>query len=328
MKSKLAVAVAATLAFATSAQAAQRAAPEAAAQNYPTRPIRVIVPQAPGGSNDIMARYIGASLAERLGRQVVIDNRPGAEGMIGTEIVARANPDGYTLLMASTAFTMNPAVIRKLPYDPIKDFDFVAMFGRAPVIVTVGPAVPATSLQDLVALGKSKPNYITMASAGGFMHFVSAMFRSQGGFKAEIALYKGGAPALIDVVSGQAHVAVATPPTAGPHLRGGRLRPLAVSSAKRLAAYPDVPTTAESGMPNYDAAIWWAWAATGGTPAGVVRKLNTEIAAILQLPETAKRFSVESAEIDIRTPEELRKMIPADLAKWAKVAQDAGMPKH
>ncbi len=327
MKSNLAMAVA-VLAFTTCAQAAQRAGPGDAAQSYPVRPIRVIVPQAPGGSNDIMARYIGGHLGERLGRQVVIDNRPGAEGMIGTETVARANPDGYTLLMASTAFTMNPAVIRKLPYDPIKDFDFVAMFGRAPVIVTVGPAVPAKSLQELLALGKSKPNYLTIASAGGFMHFVSAMFRSQGGFTAEIALYKGGAPALIDVVSGQAHMAVATPLTAGPHIRGGKLRPLAVTSAKRLATMPDVPTTAEAGMPGYDAAIWWAWAATGGTPGGVIKKLNSEIAAILQLPDTAKRFAVESAEVEIRTPEELRKMIPADLAKWAKVAQDAGMQKH
>ena len=327
MKSNFAVTVVSVLAFTTCAQAAQRAGPDAGA-SYPVRPIRVIVPQAPGGSNDIFARYIGAALAERVGRQVVIDNRPGADGMIGTEIVARANPDGYTLLMASTAFTMNPAVIRKLPYDPVKDFAFVASFGRAPVIITVGPSVPATSLQDLVSLGKSKPNYLTIASAGGFMHFVSAMFRSQGGFNAEIALYKGGAPALIDVVSGQAHMAIATPPTAGPHIRGGKLKPLAVTSPKRLAILPEVPTTAEAGMPAYDAAIWWAWATTAGTPESVIRKLNTEIAAILQMPEIAKRFAVESAEVEIRTPEQLRKMIPADLAKWAKVAQDAGMQKH
>jgi tripartite-type tricarboxylate transporter receptor subunit TctC len=328
MKSNLVMTMVSMLAFTTCAQAAQRSASDSAGQNFPARPIRVIVPQAPGGSNDIMARYIGGHLTERIGRQVVVDNRPGAEGMIGTEIVAHANPDGYTLLMASTAFTMNPAVIKKLPYDPIKDFDWVATFGRAPVVITVGPSASVNSLQDLIALAKSKPNYITMASAGGFMHFVSAMFRSHAGFKAEIALYKGGAPALIDVMSGQAHMAVATIPTANPHIRSGRIKALAIGGTKRAASMPDVPTAAEAGLPSYEAAIWWAWATTAGTPAAVINKMNTEIAAILKLPDTVRRFAVDSAEVDIRTPAEIRKMIPADLAKWAKVAQDAGMQKH
>jgi tripartite-type tricarboxylate transporter receptor subunit TctC len=316
------------LAFATCAPAAQRSASEGAGATYPVRPIRVVVPQAPGGSNDIMARYIGGRLAERVGRQVVVDNRPGAEGMIGTEIVARANPDGYTLLMASTAFTMNPAVIRRLPYDPVKDFDWAATFGKAPVVITVGPSAKVNSLQDLIALAKSKPNYITMASAGGFMHFVSAMFRSHAGFKGEIALYKGGAPALLDVISGQAHMAVATIPTSNPHIRAGRIKALAVGATKRASSLPDVPTSVEAGLPSYQAEIWWAWATTAGTPQAVINKLNTEIAAILALPETAKRFAVDSAEVDIRTPAEIRKMIRTDLAKWAKVAQDAGMEKR
>lgn len=328
MKQSLAVLLLSVLALFTCAHAAQRAAPDRDVSSYPTRPLRVIVPQAPGGSNDILARYIGGHLGERLGKQVVVDNRPGAEGMIGTETVARANPDGYTILMASTAFTMNPAVVKKLPYDPVKDFDWIATFGRAPVIVTVGPAVPANTLQDLIAFGKSKPNYITMASAGGFMHFASAMFRSHAGIKAEIALYKGGAPALIDVISGQAHVATATAVTAGPQIRSGKLKPLAVTSAKRVPAMPEVPTSAEAGLPSYDAAIWWGWATTAGTPEAVINKLNKEIAAILQMPETAKRFALESAEVEIRTPAEIRKMIPVDLAKWEKVARDAGMPKQ
>ena len=328
MKSNLAMTAVSVLAFATCAQAAQRSASDGAGLNYPAKPIRVIVPQAPGGSNDIMARYVGGLLSERLGRQVVVDNRPGAEGMIATETVARANPDGYTLLMASTAFTMNPAVVKKLPYDPIKDFDWVATFGKAPVVITVGPAAPVNSLRDLIALGKSKSNYITMASAGGFMHFVSAMFRSHAGFKGEIALYKGGAPALIDVMSGQAHMAVATIPTSNTHIRSGKIKALAVGATKRAPSLPDVPTTVEAGLPSYQAEIWWAWATTAGTPVAVLNKLNTEIAAILVLPETAKRFAVDSAEVDIRTPAEIRKMIPADLAKWAKVAKDAGMEKR
>lgn len=328
MKTRIAMTAVSVLAIATYSQAAQRSASEGAGANYPVRPIRVVVPQAPGGSNDIMARYIGGQLTERLGRQVVVDNRPGAEGMIGTEIVARANPDGYTLLMASTAFTMNPAVIRKLPYDPVKDFDWAATFGKAPVVITVGPAAKVNSLQELIALAKSKPNYITMASAGGFMHFVSAMFRSHAGFKGEIALYKGGAPALLDVISGQAHMAVATIPTSNPHIRAGRVKALAVGATKRASSLPDVPTSVEAGLPSYQAEIWWAWATTAGTPQAVINKLNKEIAAILALPETAKRFAVDSAEVDIRTPAEIRKMIRADLAKWAKVAEDAGMEKR
>ena len=328
MNSKLGMTIITLLALAPCAHAAQRSAADGAAKDYPSRPIRVIVPQAPGGSNDIMARYVGGVLAERLGRQVVVDNRAGAEGMIGTETVARANPDGYTLLMASTAFTMNPAVIKKLPYDPVKDFDWVATFGRAPVVIVVGPGAPVNSLRELIALGKSKPNYLTMASAGGFMHFVSAMFRSHAGFTGEIALYKGGAPAMIDVISGQAHMAVATIPTANPHLRSGKIKPLAVGATKRAPSLPDVPSTVEAGLPSYQADIWWAWATTAGTPHAIVNKLNAEIAAILALPETAKRFAVDSAEVDIRTPAEIRKMIPADLAKWAKVARDAGMQKQ
>ena len=323
---KVALAVTAAL-IATSTHAAQRA-PKEDSSSYPTKPIRVLVPQAPGGSNDIMARYIGGHVAERLGKQVVVDNRPGAEGMIATETVARANPDGYTLLMASTAFTMNPAVLKKLPYDPVKDFDWIAMFGRAPVIVTVNPSLPVATLQDLITLGKSKPNYLTLASAGGFMHFASAMFRSHAGFKGEIALYKGGAPALIDVISGQAHVATATAVTASSQVRSGKLKPLAVSSPKRIAAFPDIPTTSEAGLPSYDASIWWAWATTAGTPPAVLNKLNQEITAILQTPETAKRFATESAEVEMKSPAEMKKFIPADLAKWEKVAKEAGMAKN
>ncbi len=319
-------------AFATSAvlimvlsSGAQAAAGDADA-NFPTKPIRLVVPQAPGGSNDIMARYFGGQLGERWNRQVVVDNRPGAEGMIGSELVARAAPDGYTLLMASTAFTMNPAVIRKMPYDSVKDFVFVATFGRAPVVIAVGPSLPVTSIKELVALGKSKPNYITMASAGGFMHFVSAMFRSYAGIDSAIALYKGGAPALTDVSGGHAHMAVATVPTISPYLRTGRVKALATGGAKRLALMPDLPTVDEAGLPGYEASIWWGWAATGGTPAGVVNKFNKEVAAILKIPETAKRMAAEGAELEGRSPADIRKMIADDLVKWAKVAKDANMP--
>jgi tripartite-type tricarboxylate transporter receptor subunit TctC len=326
MKSNFATGVVLMLASVTGAFAAQ--GPAADASGYPTKPIRVVVPQGPSGSNDIMARYIGGKLGERLGRQVVVDNRPGADGMIGTDIVAKAAPDGYTMLMASAAFTQNPAVISKLPYDPIKDFDWVAIFGRAPVVIVVGPSLPVGSLKELIALGKSKPNYITIASAGGFMHFVSAMFRSHAKIDATIALYKGGAPALTDVSGGHAHMGVATAVTAGAFLRSGRVKPIAIGGPKRLASLPGVPTAAEAGLPSYDASIWWGWATAAHTPSAIINKLNKEIAVILALPETAKRFATEDAEVEIMTPAEIRKMITADLVKWEKVARDAGMQKQ
>lgn len=300
----------------------------AGAQDFPTKPIRLIVPQAPGGSNDIMARYFGGMVAERVGKQVVIDNRPGAEGMIGTDTVAKANPDGYTLLMASTAFTQNPAVYSKLPYDPVKDFDWVGTLGAAPVVVCVSASLPVKTVQELIALGKSKPKGLTIASAGGFMHFVSAMFRSRAAVPAEIVLYRGGAPAIIDVISGQAQVAVGTIVTAGPQIRAGKLRALAVGSQKRSAVLPDVPTLAEAGVPNYEASIWWGWATRAGTPMAVLNRLSSEVQQIQKLPETAKRFEAEGAEIIVRTPLEMKKYVPEDLDKWAKVARDANMPRQ
>lgn len=296
--------------------------------DFPVKPIRLMVPQAPGGSNDIMARYFGAQVAERIGKQVVVDNRPGAEGMIGTDIVAKANPDGYTLLMASAAFTMNPAVYTKLPYDPVKDFDWVGMLGSAPVVVCVSSALPVKNVQELITYGKAQPKGLTIASAGGFMHFVSAMFRSRAGLPSEVVLYRGGAPAIIDVISGQAHIAVATIVTAGPQLRAGKLKPLATGSLKRAAALPDVPTLAEAGVPNYDASIWWGWASRAGTPQSVLNRLSNEIIAIQKLPETAKRFAAEGAEVIVMTPAEMRKMIPADIEKWKKVAVEANMPRN
>jgi tripartite-type tricarboxylate transporter receptor subunit TctC len=296
--------------------------------DFPSKPIRLIVPQAPGGSNDIMARYFGAQVGERIGKQIVVDNRPGAEGMIGTDMVAKANPDGYTLLMASAAFTMNPAVYTKLPYDPVKDFDWVGMLGSAPVVVCVSASLPVKNVQELIAYGKAQPKGLTIASAGGFMHFVSAMFRSRAGIPSEVVLYRGGAPAIVDVMSGQAHIAVATIVTAGPQLRAGKLKPLATGSSQRSAALPDVPTLAEAGVPNYEASIWWGWASRAGTPQSVLNRLSNEIVAIQKQPETIKRFAAEGAEVIVRTPADMRNLIPADIEKWKKVAIEANMPRN
>ena len=296
----------------------------AAETQFPTRPIRLLVPQAAGGSNDIMARNVANHLTQTFGKQVVVDNRPGAEGIIGTEIVARSAPDGYTLLLASAAFTMNPAV-RKLPYDSLTAFDWVAKLGSGPTVLTVGPLLPVGTVKEILAIGKEKPGVVTMASAGGFQHFGTALFRSLSGVDFTILLYKGGFPAMIDVMGGQSHMTVGSIVQSIPHIRSGKLKPIATGGATRAATLPDLPTIAEAGVPGYDASNWWAVAAPAGTPAPTISKLSAAITAYLNMPETQKRFTTEGAEVDIRTPAEMRKMIPLDMAKWARVAKEAGM---
>ena len=296
----------------------------AAETQFPNRPIRLLVPQAAGGSNDIMARNVANHLTQTFGKQVVVDNRPGAEGIIGTEIVARSAPDGYTLLLASAAFTMNPAV-RKLPYDSLTAFDWVAKLGSGPTVLTVGPLLPVGTVKEILTIGKEKPGVVTMASAGGFQHFGTALFRSLSGVDFTILLYKGGFPAMIDVMGGQSHMTVGSIVQSIPHIRSGKLKPIATGGATRAATLPDLPTIAEAGVPGYDASNWWAVAAPAGTPPATIAKLSAAITAYLNLPETQKRFTTEGAEVDIRTPAELKKMIPLDMAKWARVAKEAGM---
>ena len=295
-----------------------------AAPSYPTKPIRLIVPQAAGGSNDLMARTIAQHLSGRLGRQVVVDNRPGADGLIGTDMVVRSAPDGYTLLLASAAYAMNPAV-RKLSYDPYKAFDWVALLGTGPIALTVGPLLPVSSVKELLAVAKAKPGVVTMASAGGFQHFAHVLFSSLSGHDLTVVLYKGGFPAMIDVMGGQAHMTIGSIVQSLPHIRSGRLKAIATGGLKRAAILPDLPTIAESGVPGYEAANWWSIAAPAGVPPAIITRFNTEITAFLKLPETQKKLIDEGVEVDTKTPEELRKMVYAEIAKWAKVAKAAGM---
>ncbi len=304
--------------------AAERPAAAAADQNFPAKPIRLVVPQAPGGANDLMARSVANYLTERLGRPVVVDNRAGADGIIGTEIVARSAPDGYTLLMVSAAYTTNAAV-RKLPFDPHTAFDWVAMLGTGPTVLAVGPGLPVTSVKEVLAVAKAKPGEIIMASGGGFQHFGSALFKSLSGLDFTIVVYKGGALALLDVMGGRAHMTVGAMSVWLPHIRGGKVTALATGGAKRAAALPDLPTIAEAGVPGYDANSWFALACAAGTPPAIVARLNAEVAGYLKSPDTLKRFESIGAEVDIRTPEELRRMIPIDMAKWARIAREAGL---
>ena len=294
---------------------------------YPSRPIRFIVPQAAGGSNDTLARYIGQHLSERLGRPAIVENRVGADGIIGTDIASRATPDGHALFMASSGYTMNPAV-RKMTFDPVNAFVWVAMLGNGSTALVTTPQFPASTVKEIIALGKAKPNYINMASAGGFQHFITELFRHTAGIDMTILLYKGGFPALIDVMSGQAHMLVGSLVTSQPHIRAGKLKAIATGGAKRSPLFPDLPTISESGLPGYEASNYWAIAAPAGTPPAIVKRLNDEVGAVLALPETRKRFAAEAAETDQKTPAELDKFIKSELNKWTRIAKEAGMKRE
>jgi len=304
---------------------AQAAAP--GADNYPSKPIRLLVPFTPGGTNDILARMIGIHLTEKFGKTVIVDNRPGADGIIATDIVSKANPDGYTLIILSSAYAMNPAV-RKLPYDPRRAVEFVLKLGDGPTILAVGPALQVDSVKALFAAIKSKPGQIAFGTSGGFQYFANALLKTLTGLDFNIVLYKGTAPALIDIIGGQTHASLAPIVPSLPHLRSGKLRPLAVGTLKRSSMFPDLATLDELGVKGFDASNWYTIAVPPGTPRPIVDKLYREIAAYMTAPETVKQFTAMGGEVDIRGPEDVRKFIPAETAKWRKVAIEAKMPRE
>ena len=295
------------------------------ADAYPTKPIRLIVPFPPGGSNDIIGRYLANHLAERLGKQVVIDNRGGAGGLIGTETAANSVPDGHTLLMISVAYTMN-AAIYKLPYDSVKSFARVAQLGTGPAAMAAFPGLPANSVKELIALAKGKPNTIVYATAGigSFQHFASELFRTSAGLSMVHVPYKGGGPAMIDTIAGQAQISIGSLIQFLPHFRTGKLKALGTGGAKRTSVLPDVPAIAED-LPGYEANNWWGILAPAATPPAIVRKLNLEINRVMQLPETNKRFASEGADPVSGTPEEFSRLISSEMIKWAKVAKTANI---
>lgn len=308
------------------APAAVLAQAAGAGKPYPAKPIRLIVPFTPGGTNDVLARMVATHLSQTLGESVIVDNRSGGEGLIGTEIAVKVRPDGYTLLLVSSAYVMNPAV-RKLPYDTLKALDFVAKLGASFIILSVGPAVPVNSVKDLLAVARNKPGELVLSTSGGFQYFASALFTSLSKHDFNIVLYKGAVPAMIDVIGGQAHATFAVSVPALPHLRSGKLKGLAVGTLKRTELLPDLPTLDEAGVKGYEASNWYAIASASGTPQAIVMKLHREIARYFSFPETQKQMTVMGAVIDIRTPEEMRKIIPAEMAKWTRVAIDARMPR-
>ncbi len=310
----------------SAASATAQTASTRSGQAYPDKPIRLIVAFAPGGTNDILARMVATHLSGTLGQNVIVDNRTGAEGIIGTDLAVKARPDGYTLLLVSSAYVMNPAV-RKLPYDTLTALDFVAKLGASYLILSVNPSMPVNSVKDLLAVAKSKPGELVLSSSGGFMHFASALFTSLSKHDFNIVLYKGGFPAMIDVIGGQAHANFAVSVPALPHLRSGKLKGLAVGTLKRAELLPDLPTLDEAGVPGYDASNWYAIATAAGTPRPIVMKLHGEIARYFKIPEVQKQLTTMGAVIDVKTPDEMRKIIPAEIAKWTKVAIDTRMPR-
>ncbi len=291
---------------------------------YPARPIRLIIPFPPGGSNDILGRFMAQKMTERLGQTTIADNRPGADGIIGTDVVARSAPDGLTLLIISTSYTMNPA-IHKMPYDPIKSFAPVSRIASGPNAIAVHPTLPAKSIKELVALAKTRPGLIRYASSGigGFNHFGGELLNTMAGVKMTHVPYKGGGPAMLDVMTGQVEVSVGTLIQTLPHIRSGKLKALAVGSLKRTPILPDVPTVSESGVPGYDVTVWWGILAPAGVPEGIITKLNGTIAEILREPEMAKRLAAEAAEPIIESPATFSKIIASDIQKWARIAKQA-----
>jgi len=302
---------------------------ESAAQQapYPTRPIRIVVGFLPGSSNDTLARFVGGKLGERLGQQIVVDNRPGANGIIGSDLTARANPDGHTLLLMSVSHAMSAAVYNKLPYDPAKSFTPIAMLGAGPLALVAHPSFAPNSAKELIDLAKAKPNTLTYSSAGtgGINHFGGALFSRVAGVQLTHVPYKGGAPALTDVMAGQISMMWGTMPLSLTQIRAGKVKALGITSTKRSPLLPNVPTIAESGAPGYEIATWWGILGPAGVPALIVARLNNEIGGIITQSDSAQRLAAEGAEPWRLTSAEFTKVINSEIEKWTKVARDASI---
>ncbi len=296
-------------------------------QTYPDRPIRFVVPLATGGATDIAARLFGQKLADAFGQQVVIDNRPGAGGLIGAELAAKASPDGYTLMMVSSSHTVLPSLHKKLPYDIVNDFAPVTMLIATPFLLLVHPSVPANSVKDLLALAKAKPGQINYASGGNgsAAHIAAESFKSVTGINVVHLPYKGTAPALIGLLAGEAGLAFYTISATLQHVKAGRLRALATTDEKRSPSLPDLPTVAEAGVPGFEASTWVGVAAPAGTPKSIIAKLHGEFTRILKLPEVKERLAALGfKDKGNTTPEEFGTIIKNEVVRWSKVLKESG----
>jgi tripartite-type tricarboxylate transporter receptor subunit TctC len=312
--------------FIIAALAFAAAAGGAWGQTYPSKPIRLIVPFAPGGPGDIQARLIGAKLTEAWGQQVVVENRGGANGIIAFELGAKAEPDGHTLNLMSAGFTINATLYPKLPYDSLRDFAPVTQLSSGPLIVVVHPSLPARSVKELVALARARPGQIVYASAGtgAPSHLAVELFQAMTKVSLVHIPYKGIAPGMTDLLAGHVQVSFPTILAALAHAKSGRLRALAVTGAKRSTAAPDLPTVAETGVTGYEASNWFGIVVPARTPNTVIAKLNQEIARILTLPDVRERLLPQGQEPVSKTPEDFAAYIRSEMAKWAKVVKASG----
>jgi tripartite-type tricarboxylate transporter receptor subunit TctC len=301
--------------------------PAGAAEKYPTRPVRMIVPFPPGGGTDILTRVVGQKLSEGFVQQVVVDNRPGAGGTIGSRIAADAPADGYTLIMANAgSHAVNASLYSKLPYDPVKDFAPITLVSSAPNILIVHPSLPVKSVKDLIALAKAKPGQLAFGSGGNgsTAHLSGEMFKTMADIDIVHVPFKGSPSAVLAVISGQIAMAMPNIPPALPHVKTGKLKALAVTTAKRSAAVPELPTVAESGLSGYEATAWFGVLAPAGTPRDIIEKLNALIVKSLRAPDMQQRLQADGAEAAGGTPEAFAAVIKRDIAKWAVVVKKSG----
>jgi tripartite-type tricarboxylate transporter receptor subunit TctC len=303
------------------------AAPDARGQAYPSKPVKLIVPQAPGGATDVFARYVGQKLSTRWGQPVVVENRAGAAGVVGTDAVAKSPADGYTMLVTyAGSQAVNQSLYAKLPFDSVKDFQTVATLARTPFLLVVGAGSPLKSFPELVERAKAKPGSVTYATSGNgsINHLLSESLKVEAGIDMVHVPYKAIAAAMTDVMGGQVDNAFAAFPSAIQLVRGGKLRALAVSSAKRNPSAPDVPTIAELGHPSFDVAPWWGILAPAGTPRAIVDKVNADVAEVLRSPEAQAFFRDQGSEALVMSPDEFERVLREDIVKWAKVVKTSG----
>ena len=296
------------------------------AQTYPSRPIKIIVPFGPGGFTDVAARIIQKELAPALGQAVIVENKPGAGSTIGTSEVAKGQPDGYTLVMISTAHVISPHLYKQMPYDPINDFTPVMKLAEGPYVLVTHPSLPVKTVRELIALARAQPNVIDYASSGNgsAQHLVGALFVTMAGAPLSHIPYKGSSQAMNDVLGGQVKVSFVGVPNALPSLNAGKLRALAVSTKKRYADLPDVPTLDEAGVKGFDATIWLGLLAPPGTPADVVHTLNAAITKVLSTPDSRKLMASAGVDVATSTPEEFGALLQSELDRWGKVVRETG----
>lgn len=322
----VAVSVALLFGFTAGEYAFAQSAPHGAAAEYPSKPVRFIVPFAPGGAVDILTRAVGQKLTEKWGRQVLVDNRPGAGGNIGAEAAARAAPDGYTVLLGDAAHAIGVSLYRKLSYDFVKDFSPVTLAAITPLVVVVHPSLPARSVKELLQLARAKPGQLIFGSGGygSATHLSVELFMARGRIKMVNVPYKSVPPAVPDLLSGQLALMFMPAPVALPHLKSGRIRGLAVTSAQRSPALPDLPTVAEAALDGYDASTWYGMMVPAGTPGALIDRLHRDISAALKTAEVNDRLSSQGSRVVANAPQEFAAYIRSEIAKWGEVVKATG----